>query len=46
MALMSGWVLYKREVLGQDARLALAKEKGIEDKKMKEKEAVIRYPKC
>ena len=45
VTLMSGWMLYKREVLGQDARLALAKERGNEEKIMEEKERGIRDPK-
>ena len=45
VALVSGWILYKREVLGEDARLALAKEKGVEEKVTAERERGIKDPK-
>ena len=30
LSIVSGWILYKREVLGEDARVELGKVRGVE----------------
>lgn len=43
--IVSGWTLYKREVLGEDARAMIPKVEGAEEKQSEGKEGGVRDPK-
>ena len=45
VAIVSGWMLYKREVLGEDARSLVPREEGAEEKKMEGEGGGVRDPK-